>query len=118
MHTSGESRKKRGRDSEDIVNQASKNDSHTCKQNFIDKLISEYVIEDVLPLSTVESPDFRKLMGGISSAQVPDRKSFTLRLDKAFDEIEKEVKATLEGIDSVSTMDHNYSFFWNDGALD
>ena len=40
-------------------------------------LISEYIIEDMLPLSTVESQAFRRLTGGISSAQVPDRKSPT-----------------------------------------
>ena len=41
----------------------------------------------------MESPSFRKLIGGISSAQVvPDRKSFTQHLDKAYDEMEKEVK--------------------------
>jgi len=52
-------------------------------------LISEYVVEDMLPLSTVKSPAFRKLVSGISSAQVslPDRKSFTVHLDKAFDMI-------------------------------
>ena len=43
-------------------------------------LISEYIIEDMLPLSTVESQAFRRLIGGISSAQVPDRKSITLHL--------------------------------------
>jgi len=66
-------------------------------------LISEYVIEEVLPLSTVESPGFRKLIGGICSVQVPDRKSFTQHLDKAFEEMEKKIKAALETIDSVST---------------
>ena len=49
-------------------------------------LISEYVIEDMLPLSSVKSPAFRKLVSDISPAQVslPDRKSFTAHLDKAF----------------------------------
>ena len=79
------------------------------------RLISEYVVEDVLPLSTVESPAFRKLIGGISSAQIPDRKSFTQHLDKAYDEMEKKVEA-LENIDSVSTTAdvwtaHNRSYF-------
>ena len=38
---------------------------HTDKQNLIGKLhrlTAEYVIEDVLPLSTIESPAFRKLI--------------------------------------------------------
>ena len=52
----------------------------------------------------------------MTSTQVPDRKSFTLHLDKAFDEMEKKVKATLEGIDSVSTTAdvwsaHHQSYF-------
>ena len=45
-------------------------------------LISEYIIEDMLPLSTVESQAFRRLIGSISSAQVPDRKSITLRTSR------------------------------------
>ena len=54
-------------------------------------LISEYVVGDVLPLSTVELPAFRRLIRGISSAQVPDRKSFTQHLDKGYDEMEKKL---------------------------
>ena len=53
---------------------------------------TEYVIEDVLLLSTVESPAFRKLIGGIPSVKAPDRKSFTLRLNKAFDGIKRNSK--------------------------
>ena len=46
-------------------------------------LLSEYAIEDRLPLSTVESPAFRKLITSLSSSEVslPDRKSFTAHLD-------------------------------------
>ena len=63
------------------------------------------VIEDMLPLSTVESPAFRKLVNGISLAQVslPDRKSFTVHLDKAFDAMNQRVKSTLDGVDFVCT---------------
>jgi len=79
-------------------------------------LISEYVVEDVLPLSTVESPAFRKLVGGMSSAQILGRKSFTQYLDKVYNEMEKKVKEGLELIDSVSTTvdvwtPHNCSYF-------
>ena len=35
---------------------------------------SQYVIEDMLSLSTVESPAFRKLIGGLCCTQVPNRK--------------------------------------------
>ena len=81
-------------------------------------LISEYVIEDILPLSTIESPAFRKLVSSISSAQVslPDRKSFTAHLDKAFDMMDQRVKSTLDRVDFVCTTAdvwtaHNKSFF-------
>ena len=64
----------------------------------------------------MESSAFRKLIGGISSAQVPDRKSFTQHLDKAYDEMERKVKESLENIDSASTTAdvwtaHNHSYF-------
>ena len=41
-------------------------------------LLSECIIKDMLPLSTVESPAFQRLIGGLCCTQVPDRKSFTL----------------------------------------
>ena len=77
------------------------------------RLISEYVVEDVISLPTMESP---KLIGGISTAQVPDQKSFTQHLDKAYDEMERKVKEALENIDSTSTTAdvwtaHNSSYF-------
>jgi len=81
-------------------------------------LISEYVVEDMLPLSTVESPAFRKLICGLSSAEVslPDRKSFTTHLDKAFSNMEQRVKSTLDTVRFVCTTAdvwtaHNKSFF-------
>ena len=80
------------------------------------RLIADYVVEDVLPLSTVESPAFRRLISGISSVQVPDRKSFTQYLDRVYEEMEKKVREALESIDSVSTTadvwtGHNRSYF-------
>ena len=79
-------------------------------------LIADYVAEDVLPLSTVESPAFSRLISGISSVQVPDRKSFMQHLDKVYGEMDKKVREALESIDSVSTtVDvwkvHNRSYF-------
>ena len=79
-------------------------------------LIADYVVEDVLPLSTVESPAFRRLISGISSVQVPDRNSFTQYLDRVYEEMEKKVREALESIDSVSTTAdvwtaHNCSYF-------
>ena len=66
-------------------------------------LLSEYVIEDMLPVSTVESAAFRKLIGGICSTQVPDRKSFTAHMDKLYDAMVTKVKEILDTVDFVST---------------
>ena len=89
----------------------------TVSPTRIRTLISEYIIEDMLSLSTVESEAFRRLIGGVSSAQVqvPDRKSLTLHLDKVFEAMELKVKAALEVVDAVSTTadvwtGHNRSY--------
>ena len=82
----------------------------------VHRLIAGYVVEDVLPLSTVESPAFRRLISGISSVKVPDRKSFTQHLHEVYKEMEKKVREALENIDSVSTTAdvwtaHNCTYF-------
>ena len=51
----------------------------------------------------MESQPFRRLNGGLSSTQVPDRKILTLHLDKAIETMEQKVKAALVPIDTVST---------------
>ena len=63
----------------------------------------EYIIEDMQPLSTVESPAFQKLIGSICPYRLPDWKSFTQYLDKLYDLMVKKVKEALEGVDGVST---------------
>ena len=55
-------------------------------------LLSEYVIKDMQPLSTVESLAFRKLISNICTTHIPDRKSFTEHLDKVYDSILDKVK--------------------------
>ena len=57
----------------------------------------------MLPLSTVESQAFRKLINGICPTQIPDRKSFTEYLDHQYDLGMDKVKATLVAAGSVST---------------
>ena len=120
-HDGDESRKRR-RDSEDVGEPSQQKRQHMLSNKSkaspatVRRLISEYVVEDVLPLSTVESPAFRKLIGRISSAQVPDRKTSTQHLDKAYDGMEKKVKEALENIDAASTTAdvwtaHNRSYF-------
>ena len=56
------------------------------------------------PLSTVESPAFRKLIASICPYQLPDQKSFTQRLEKLYDLMIKKVKEALEAVYGVSTI--------------
>jgi len=71
----------------------------------------------MLTLPTVESQGFRRLIGGLSSTNVPDRKTpVALNLDKVFEVLEQKVKTTLEGTGAVSTTAylwtaHNRSYF-------
>ena len=62
-------------------------------------------MEDMLLLSIVESKAFRRLIAGVSFAQmqVPDRNSLTLHLYKVFEAMEQKVKTALEVVDAVST---------------
>jgi len=66
-------------------------------------LLSEHVIEDMQPLSTVETPAFRKLISNICTTHIPDRKSFTGHLDKVYDSMLDKVKQILEDVDVVCT---------------
>uniref|UniRef100_A0A3Q3F7Q8 BED-type domain-containing protein n=1 Tax=Labrus bergylta TaxID=56723 RepID=A0A3Q3F7Q8_9LABR len=59
--------------------------------------VAEYVVEDMLPLSTVNSPAFKKFH------VLPDRKTFAKDLDKADAVMEKELKKTLDAQQYVST---------------
>ena len=58
--------------------------------------LAEYVIEDMQPLTTVESPAFCKLIASFCYYQLPDQKSFTQYLDKLYDITVKNVKESLE----------------------
>jgi len=64
-------------------------------------LMLEYVVEDMLPLSTIDSPVFRKLIGGVYSTLVPGSKALTLHLDKVFVSMEPKLKGILERVDFV-----------------
>ena len=65
-------------------------------------LLPEYVIEDMQPLLTVESPVFCKLISNINFVP-PKFQSFTLHLDKVYDLILSKIKQMLEKIDVVCT---------------
>ena len=67
-------------------------------------LLSEYIIEDMQPLSTVESPGFRKLMNSICTNQLPDRKSLLNILIKCMIRWSVKVKQTLYALEAVDTV--------------
>jgi len=58
--------------------------------------VSEYIVGDMLPLSTVDSPTFRKLIGGVCSTQVPGRKALTSHLDNLFISMRPKFKEILK----------------------
>ena len=69
------------------------------------KVVTEYIIDDMLPLSTVESSAFRKLVNELSPwpVQLPDRKTISSHIEQAYESMMKKIKETLEGVDNVST---------------
>ncbi|XDV45301.1 hypothetical protein PO909_013419 [Leuciscus waleckii] len=73
----------------------------------INKLVALYVVEEMLPLSTVESLSFRKIICKIPIAGTDqpfsDRKTFAMYLDKCYAMIESELKKTFESTEYVST---------------
>ena len=69
----------------------------------LSKALFEYIIEDMQPLSTVESPAFWRLIGSICPYQLPDRKSFAQNLIELYDSMVRKVKEALEMVDGVST---------------
>ncbi|CAM4537339.1 unnamed protein product [Leuciscus chuanchicus] len=73
----------------------------------INKLVASYVVEEMLPLSTVESLSFRKIICKIPIAGTDqpfsDRKTFAMYLDKCYAMMESELKKTFESTEYVST---------------
>ena len=65
----------------------------------------DYVIEDMLPLTTVESPGFRKLVNELSAhhVQLPDRKRLSLCMKQAYNSMMKQITETLGKGKNVST---------------
>lgn len=82
-------------------------------------LVTSYIENEMLPLSTVESPPFRKILCKVQIAgngqSYSDRKTFATYLDKRYAKMESELKKTFESIEYVSnTADiwtcHNKSY--------
>ena len=85
----------------------------------INRLVAAYVVEDMLPISTVESPAFRNILRKIQTADgqesTSDRKTFANYLDKCYSKMGSELKSTIESLEYMSTTAdiwtcHNKSF--------
>ena len=69
------------------------------------KLLMEYIIDDMLPLTTVESPAFKELINELSPrpVQLPDRKTLSSYIEQAYDAMMRLIKETLGTVEKVST---------------
>ena len=58
------------------------------------KLVTEYLIDDMLPLTTVESPAFKKLIDAFSPrpVQLPDRKTLCSHSEQAYESMMNKIK--------------------------
>ncbi len=74
-------------------------------QNEMNRLVAGFIVEDMLPLSTIESPRFKKILDKIPATRKPtsDRKTFSHYLDKCYSDMESKLKRTFESLDHVST---------------
>ncbi|KAF7705749.1 hypothetical protein HF521_021035, partial [Silurus meridionalis] len=92
--------------------------NQTVSQGQINKAIERYVVENMQPVSTVESPAFRQLVSMITCSgrtQQMGRKSFSNYLDKEYSKMESVLKTTFEGLQYIATTAdiwsvHNKSF--------
>ncbi|KAL4009585.1 hypothetical protein ACER0C_003437 [Sarotherodon galilaeus] len=68
-------------------------------------MIEGYVVEEMLPLRTVESPSFRCILNKIPvcKAALHDRKTFSTYLDECYADMEMELKETFESLEYIST---------------
>ena len=85
----------------------------------VNRLVASYIVEEMLPLSTVESPSFRNILSKIKiigkGQPTTDRKTFTAYLDNCYKEMEIELKQQFETVEFVSTTadiwsSHNKSY--------
>lgn len=70
------------------------------------KLVGQYVVEEMLPLNTVDSPSFRAIINKIPTtinAELPHRTAFSSYMEKEYAVMESNLKAALNEVDFVST---------------
>ena len=62
------------------------------------KLVTEYIIVDMLPLTIVESPTLKKRVDELlpHPVQLPDRKTICSHLEKVYESMMKKIKENLE----------------------
>ena len=73
-------------------------------QQQVDKLVIDYIVGDLQPLSKVEKPSFIRLVNGLQPGRrVPSRRQVQGLLNKEFSEVISNLKAELAGIDHVCT---------------
>ncbi|KAK0144052.1 putative AC9 transposase [Merluccius polli] len=92
---------------------------HQVSKKELDKHVASFIVEEMLPINTVESPTFRKILSKIpltgDRRPCSDRKTFTAYLDECYLKMESELKKTFESLPYVSTTadiwsSHNRSF--------
>ena len=71
-----------------------------------DRLVAGFIVEDMVPLSTIESPRFRKILDKLPATRKPtsDRKAFSHYLNKCYTDMESKFKIIFE-----SSLDHVYT---------
>ena len=73
-------------------------------QQQVDKLVIDYIVEDLQPLTKVEKPSFIRLVNGLQPGRrVPSRRQVQGLLNKEFSEVISNLKAELADIDHVCT---------------
>ena len=67
------------------------------------KLVIEFIIDDMLPLTTLESPAFKKLIDAFSSrpVQLPERKTLCSHIEQVYESMMKKIKKNLEEVEKV-----------------
>ncbi|KAL7372273.1 hypothetical protein ABVT39_013095 [Epinephelus coioides] len=80
---------------------------HQVSKQELDKLVASFIVEEMLPINTVESPTFRQILSkilvtGDKRPPWPDRRTFTGYLDECYQKMVRELKKTFEGLQCAS----------------
>ena len=79
------------------------------------KLVAGYIVEDILPISTVDSESFGRIVEKIptkSGVKLPQRKSFAGYLEREYKIMDTNLKATHREVDFGSTTANFYYTRW------